>query len=60
MSFASPNRKEGSEGAKGPINSLSLLTYMLYREKHKDSANALASHRPSGRLQLSKEQFTIL
>ena len=59
MSFASPKRKSVDESSKGPINSLSLLTYMLYREKHKDSV-ALLSHREHGNLLLSKDQFSIL
>ena len=54
MSFASPSRKDGSDGSKGPINSLNLLTYMLYREKHPDSVTALMSHRQTTNKVMSK------
>ena len=45
MSFASPSRKQSIDQKKGLIKELSLLNYMLYREKHRDSVTALVSHR---------------
>lgn len=60
MSFASPSRKSDESSSNGPIKNFSLLNYMLYLEKHKDSIPGLVSHRETGHQTLSKDQFTIL
>jgi hypothetical protein len=57
MSFESPNRKEGCVSARTPYQNLSLLNYMLYKEKKKDSTPCL----PLGpSVSLAKEQFSVL
>jgi len=60
MSFASPNRKDSASNPSGPINNLSLLNYLLYRESHKESITAIMSHRDGPPTSLSREQFSVI
>lgn len=52
MSFESPSRKEDAVSAKGHYQNLSLLNYMLFKEKQRETA---VTHAP-----LSKDQFTVV
>ena len=51
MSFESPSRKDEACSARGPYQNLSLLNYMLFKEKQRGPASQLA---------LAKDQFTVV
>ena len=52
MSFESPNRKDEACSARGPYQNLSLLNYMLFKEKQRGAAT---QQQP-----LAKDQFTVV
>jgi serine/threonine protein kinase len=52
MSFESPSRKEDPVSARGHYHNLSLLNYMLFKEKQR------AQPTPQG--PLAKDQFTVV
>lgn len=60
MSFASPSRKNNDSSTNGPIKNFSLLNYMLFLEKHRDSVPGMATHRDTAHQSLSKDHFVIL
>jgi hypothetical protein len=47
MSFESPSRKDGSASARTPYQNLSLLNYMLFKEKNRE-AGGLTVPLPTG------------
>lgn len=52
MSFESPSRKDEACSARGPYQNLSLLNYMLFKEKQRGAAT---QQQP-----LAKDQFTVV
>lgn len=55
MSFESPSRKDSCISARTPYQNLSLLNYMLFKEKKKDNGPMIGPN-----VTLSKEQFSVL
>jgi hypothetical protein len=53
MSFESPSRKEDPVSARGHYHNLSLLNYMLFKEKQRGAAGTAQGP-------LAKDQFTVV
>lgn len=53
MSFESPSRKDEAGSARGPYQNLSLLNYMLFKEKQRGAATQV-------QVALAKDQFTVV